>query len=163
MKRWDWNGVRRAARNPAGADWLRPFVAAVPWITVGVLLLMFHLIGGTFTAAEGVLFDLPDVGSGEGIETKLVAVVMPVTRDSARKENLVFFDDARYLLGDAASEAVFAEQLSERASKTGERALLVLADRRVAGGELMRLAGLVKGCGIDRLLFAERKDREESP
>ncbi len=162
MTRWGWSEAR-AAKNTVRIAWLRPFATAVPWITVGLLLLMFHLMGGTFTSAEGILFDLPDNGLSEGEETKLVALVMPMTRESTRRETLVFFDDARYTLGDDASEAVFSEQLSERATKTGDRALLVLADRRVAGGELMRLAALAKKGGIQRLLFAERKDRGREP
>ncbi len=159
MTRWEWS-ANRAGKTSAGVAWMRPFAAAVPWITVVLLLLMFHMIGGTMTSAEGVLFDLPDAGSAEGEETKLVALVMPMTRESARRETLVFFDDARYMLGDEASESVFIEQLAERSSKTGDRTLLVLADRRVAGGELMRVAALAKKGGVKRLLFAERKDRE---
>lgn len=158
MTSWGW----RESRMAHGADrlaWLRPFSSTVPWITIGVLLLMFHFIGGTFTSAEGVLFDLPSPGLAEGENTRLIALVMPMSREHSLRETLVFFDDARYVLGDQASEAAFVSQLSERSSKTGDRTLLLLADRRVAGGELMRLAALAKGTGIDRLLFAERKER----
>ncbi len=143
-------------------DWMRPFSAAVPWITVGILLLMFQLIGDTLHSAEGVLFDLPAAGLNEGAETKLIALVMPMTREGTRRETLVFFDDARFVLGEDASEAVFSSELAERVAKTGETVLLVFADRRVPGGELMRLATLVKKSGINRILFAERKEREQT-
>lgn len=155
MTSWGWNGTRARREPQVGVTWLRPLAAAVPWITVGVLLLMFHLIGGTFTSAKGVLFDLPSTGQEEGVRTKLVALVMPKPN-----ETLVFFDDARFLLGDPVSASAFGTQLSERAAKTGERSLLVLADRRVAGGELMKLAGLARASGIERILFAERRETE---
>lgn len=142
-------------------DWMRPFSVAVPWITVGVLLLMFQLIGNTLTSAEGVLFDLPDAGLSEGAETKLVALVMPMMSEGVRRETLVFFNDARFLLGDESSEQVLAAELAARHAKTGDDVLLVLADRRIPGGELMRLATLAKQSGIARILFAERKDKVE--
>ncbi len=163
MSRWNWS-VNRERKPSALGAWLSPFASAVPWITIGLLILMFHLIGGTLTTAEGLLFDLPAAAeSTEGAETKLVALVMPSTRESHRPETLIFFDDARYLLGDEPSEGVFTTQLAERAAKTKERTLLVLADRRVPGGELMRLGELAKKSGMTRILFAERKDREREP
>ena len=155
MTSWGWNAKRAKQEAQVGVAWLRPLVAAVPLITVGVLLLMFYLIAGTFTSARGVLFDLPSAGMDEGVRTKLVALVMPKPN-----ETLVFFDDARFLLGDPVSVSAFGALLSERAAKTGERSLLVLADRRVAGGELMKLAGLAKSSGIERILFAERRETE---
>ena len=149
MTSWGWNAKRAKQEAQVGVAWLRPLVAAVPWITVGVLLLMFYLIAGTFTSARGVLFDLPSAGMDEGVRTKLVALVMPKPN-----ETLVFFDDARFLLGDPVSVSAFGALLSERAAKTGERSLLVLA------GELMKLAGLAKSSGIERILFAERRETE---
>ncbi|MBO7482835.1 MAG: hypothetical protein J6U17_02965 [Kiritimatiellae bacterium] len=157
MTGWDWNR-ERSARGGAVA-WLAPLVAAVPWLTVGALLVMMHLVGGTLTSAQGVLFDLPAQGFSDGADTKLVALVMPMPRDNALgSSTLVFFDDARYILGEEASEAAFGEQLAERAGKTGDSALLVLADKRVAGGELMHLADIARKGGMSRILFAERRD-----
>ena len=157
MTPWGWNSARSRGFRSAGLPWLQPYVASVPWITVGLLFLLICRVGDTFTRAKGVAFDLPSAtGAPEGAVTQLVARVMP---DPQETKTLVFFDDARYVLGDQASEAAFVSQLSERSSKTGDRTLLLLADRRVAGGELMRLAALAKGTGIDRLLFAERKER----
>lgn len=157
MTRWGWS-ESRAAKGVDRLAWMRPFSSAVPWITVMLLLLMFHLVGGTFTSAEGVLFDLPAVGETEGAKTQLVALVLPMSRENSLRETLVFFDDARYVLGDAASENSLGAELAARAAKTGDRTLLLLADRRVSGGDLMRLAALVRSSGVERVLFAERKE-----
>ena len=152
---WGWNTDRSGMRRPAGLPWLRPFSSAVPWITVGLLLLMLYMISGTYTSARGILFDLPGaVGETDGEKGRLVALVMPVPQAT-----LVFFDDARFVLGDDASLAEFGKQLEERA-RTGEKVLLVLADRRVAGGDLMKLASVARRGGIERVLFAERKETD---
>lgn len=152
---WGWLADRDRSGAARGLAWLRPMSAAVPWVTVGLLLQMLVLVGGTLTTAKGVLFDLPEIGLSEGERTKLVALVMPMPH-----ETLVFFDDARYTLGDEASASAFVAQLTERAGKLGEKTVLVLADRRVSGGDLMRLAALVRKSGVERVLFAEKRARE---
>lgn len=156
MSPWGWKPERSAGVWRYGSPAMRPLVAAAPWLTVGLLLLMFHFIGGTLTAERGVLFDLPDAGLADGEATGLVALVIPMA-----SETLVFFDDSRYLLGDQTSVAAFSEHLAERISKTERKTLLVLADRRVAGGELMRLAEIARGGGAGKVLFAEKKTGAE--
>ena len=149
---WGWKPERTLGIWRYGAGWMRPFVAACPYLTVLLLLLMFHMIGEKLTSAKGMLFDLPVGNMADGERTDLVAVVVPV-----RHETLVFFDDSRYLLGDAASRSSLAERLTERAGRSGGKTLLVLADRRVVGGELMQLAAVARRSGLDRILFAERR------
>lgn len=154
----EWGWASRGYGSPASHDiaWLRPFVSAAPWVTLAILVLMVSLLGGTLAVREGVLFDLPDSGIAEGESASLVALLLPMSH-----ETLVFFDDARYVLGDAQSMDTFREQLSERSGKLKERTLLVLADRRISTGELMGFAASAKRAGIGRILFAERRRAEE--
>lgn len=152
MSPWGWKPQRTEGIWRYGVPAMRPFVIAAPWLTMLLLLLLFYLIGGTLTSARGALFELPDTGIAEGEATGLVALVMPVEH-----ETLVFFDDARYLLGDESSADTLAAHLTDRMSKTARKTLLVLADRRVAGGDLMRVADLAKRAGASKILFAEKK------
>lgn len=153
---WGWSA--RGYSSPSRHDiaWLRPFVAAAPWITVAMLLLMMSLLSDTLAIREGVLFDLPDSGIAEGESASLVALLLPMSH-----ETLVFFDDARFVLGDAQSMETFRDQLSERSVKLKERTLLVLADRRIPTGEIMNFAAVAKSAGMGRILFAERRRSEE--
>ena len=149
---WGWRRASDSGMWKYGPSWLRPLVVSNPWITVGVALLMMHLLSGTLTAAEGVLFDLPDSGLSEGDVTSLVALVTPM-----KQETLVFFDDARYSLDDGGSSAAFAEQLADHAAKSDRKTLLVLADRRTTSADLMKIAALARMNGIRRILFANRR------
>ena len=153
MKSWDWRskplrGVRKYAL------WLQPAAVAVPWIMVGMLLLMLHMIGGTLTASEGVVFDLPSTGLSDGEATPLVALVMSMPNGD---ETYVFFDDARYALGSDISISAFTTHLSERVAKTEGKALLVLADRNVTCEQLGRLAAVSRKCGLERILLAHKR------
>lgn len=156
MKSWGWMPSRNEGIWRHGAPWMRPFVVCAPWISLLLLILMFHIVGGTLTSAKGVLFELPDKGLEDGEATEMVAIVMPVARDT-----LVFFDDSRFALGDLSSVSSLRDQLSERVSRTDKKTLLVLADRRVAGGELMRIASIARESGVARILFAEKGHTDE--
>lgn len=158
MSSWRWRPERTEGIWRHGAPCLRPLVASAPWITVGLLLVLFWMIGGTLTTARGILFDLPErQGFADGEVTGPVALIVPT-----RHETLVFFDDSRYVLEDASSLSAFAAQLSEVASATDRKVLLALADRRVPCGELMRFAEIARQSGMTKVLFAEQKvSREE--
>lgn len=152
MTDWGWRPERTMGIWRHGAGWTRPIVAAAPYLTVLLLLLQFFLISGVLTVEKGVLFDLPEQGMDEGAATDLVALVVPM-----RHETMVFFDDSRYLLGDAASVRTLGEHVAARASRSELKSLLILADRRVSGGDLMTLAAVLRRNGIKRLLFAEKR------
>ena len=62
---WKWTPERTLGIWRHGAAWTRPVTAAIPYLTVMLLLLMLHFVGGTLTSAKGVLFDLPDAGLAE--------------------------------------------------------------------------------------------------
>lgn len=153
MSQCNWKSVRAKGAWRIGPEWLRPFLVAVPWITILLLVLMLHMVGGAIATSEGVLFDLPDAaGTGDGERASLVALVMPMPH-----ETLVFFDDGRYALGDETSASLLGEQLEERSNRSEDKTLLVLADRRVATGDIMRLSGIARQSGIKRILFAEKR------
>lgn len=155
MKTWTWKlDSSRGGMWRFGPRWLKPAVVATPWITVGLLLLMLHMIGGTLTAAEGALFDLPQSGITEGEATQLVALVMVMPNSN---EAYIFFDDARYSLGSDISVLAFGEHLSDRVSKTEDKTLLVLADRSVRCDQLGKIAAITRKCGLRRILFANRR------
>ncbi len=152
MSPWGWTPERSQGIWRHGAAWLRPLVAAIPYLTVGLLLVQLRFVSGTLTAAEGTLFDLPDAVPTDAVTETPVALMMPVPR-----ETLVFFDDTRYLMGDDASMRALGEQLASRFARREKQSLLVLADRRVSAGEMMRFASLAKANGVARILFAEKR------
>lgn len=152
MSQWGWTPARNLGVWRYGAGWIRPIAAAIPYLTVGLLLLMMQMIGGTLTACKGVLFDLPDGNFTDGDSQGMVALVMPVQR-----ETMVVFDDVRYLLGDAASMRSFAESLAGSSERREGKSLLILADRRVSTGHLMEVVSAAKRSGIGKVLLAGKQ------
>ena len=136
--------------------WARAFVAAAPWATVALLVAMFAVVSVRVTAAPGLAFELPECEVAEAQDDDLAAIVAPVPGQEDRA--LVFFDDARYILSDAASESSFSLNLAERVARAKNKTMLLLADRRVSSGVLMKLAGMVRRAGMTRLTVAEKRD-----
>ena len=153
MSQWGWTPARNLGIWRYGAGWSRPVAAVIPYLTVVVLLLMMHMIGGTMTSYKGVLFDLPDGGRADGEVSELVVLVMPV-----QHETMIVFDDARYLLGDAASMRSFGEDLANSVERRAGKSLLILADRRVSTGHLMEVVSTAKRSGMSRVLLAGKRE-----
>ena len=153
MSQWGWTPARNLGIWRYGAGWSRPIAAAIPYLTVCLLLIMMHMVGGTMTSCRGVLFDLPDGAMSDGETSELVALVMPV-----QHETMIVFDDARYLLGDAASMRSFGEDLSGSVERRTGKSLLILADRRVSTGHLMEIVSTAKRSGVGKILLAGKRE-----
>ena len=153
MSQWGWTPARNLGIWRYGAGWSRPIAAAIPYLTVCLLLIMMHMVGGTMTSCRGVLFDLPDGALSDGEASELVALVMPV-----QHETMIVFDDARYLLGDAASMRSFGEDLSGSVERRTGKSLLILADRRVSTGHLMEIVSAAKRSGVGKVLLASKRE-----
>lgn len=152
MSPWGWTPERSRGIWRYGSAGLRPFIAAVPFLTLLVVLLHLFVLNKTLTVAEGVLFDLPDAMPTDVIDEAPVALMMPVSR-----ETLVFFDDTRYIMSDAASLHALGEQLGRHFARSEKKSLIVLADRRVSNGEMMHFASLAKAHGVTHVFFAEKR------
>ena len=148
---WGWRPEGSDGIWRHGAAWMRPLVVSAPYLTVMLLVLMLHVAGNALTVSKGVLFELPDGDGMSGESTEMVAIAMPLQHDT-----VVFFDDARYILGDTASERSLVGHLSDRVGKSRTKTLLLMADGRVPGARLMRFADLARKGGVGRLLFAEK-------
>lgn len=156
MSEWGWTPERNLGIWRHGAGWLKPVMAAIPCLTVGVLLLMLYFVGGTFSSAKGVLFDLPTGEFSDADAVEAVVLVMPVSH-----ETMVFFDDSRYLLGDGASMRTFGESLSERMERSEKKTVLFLADRRISSGKLMELMSVARKSGAGKVLVAGKRGGDE--
>jgi len=152
---WGWSPARSLGIWRYGAGWMRPILAAVPYLTVGLLLLLLYFVGGTLTSSKGLLFDLPEGTFGDVEDVGLVLLVAP----APHSDMMVFFDETRYLLQDKVAMTRLGEDLAESVERSEKKTLLVLADCRVPAGKLLGLLAIAKRSGADRVLFAGKEPR----
>lgn len=158
-REWGWRPAQAEGIWRHGARWTKPLFAAVPWITLVLLLVMFVILGDRLTAAPGVVFDLPAPVGRQSAVAGTTMLVLPSANLGEAGGTLVFFDDARYVLGDPQSVALLREQLLARVQEDAAHAsLLVLADRRVTSGDLLQLVGIARASGVQRVQIAERRE-----
>ena len=158
-REWGWRPAQSEGIWRHGARWTKPLFAAAPWITLALLLVMFCLLGDRLTAAPGVVFDLPDSVGRQAVATTLTMLVQPSARADDARGTHVFFDDARYVLDDPQSVALLREQLLARVQENAARAaLLVLADKRVASGDIHQIVGIARAAGVKHVQIAERRE-----
>ncbi len=153
---WGWRPRQSEGIWRHGCAWTKPLFAAVPWVTLAILLALFAFIGDRLPQVPGLVCDLPARVAGQAEATGLAALVLPAA--GAGDETLVFFDDARYSLSDKMSVDVLRDRLSVRAGAEPSRTFLLLADRRVPAGDIMRLVDLARGSGLTRVQIAERRE-----
>ena len=158
-REWGWRPAQAEGIWRHGARWTKPLFAAAPWITLVLLLVMFGFLGDRLTAAPGVVFDLPAPGGRQTAAPDMTMLALPSANVGESGGTLAFFDDARYVLDDPQSVALLREQLLSHVQAGSARAtLLVLADRRVPAGELMKLVGIARESGVRHVQIAERRE-----
>ena len=156
---WGWLPPSDEGIWRYGAAWMRPFAVSAPWITLAIVLALAGLAGNRISMASGILFDLPRSDMQEAEPADLVALVLPLARESGGgEETFVFFDDARFTLSDPSSAAALQRSLEERASSGRSGVMQILADRRIPAGDIMEITGLARKAGVRRVHIAEKRD-----
>ena len=156
---WGWMPPSDEGIWRHGAAWMRPFAASAPWLTLALVLALAALAGGRFAVAPGITFDLPSAAVQEADTAGLVALVLPLARESGGgEETFVFFDDARFAISDPASADSFRRSLEERIAADKSGVLQLLADRRIPSGDLMGITELARKAGARRVQIAEKRD-----
>jgi biopolymer transport protein ExbD len=125
------------------------------------MLSVFGLATDRLALAPGATFSLPSApASGESATLPdLVVLIMPVEREnSTLEETVVFFNDSRYIFSDASSAAVFKSNLSKRASASETGVLMILADKHISAGDLLKLVDIARDAGVKSLQIAEKRE-----
>ena len=160
-RRESWSRQIRRHRNVYrfGGVWARTLLAAVPWINAAVLVVMLLAVHGQLAVTPGVAFDLPRAPLREGVRHELTALMIEVARDApGGEETLIFFDDDRFSAQDEDQMVMLAERLKDRMTLGRSRELLLLADKRVPHGDVVRFVNIAREAGMLRVNVAEKPE-----
>jgi biopolymer transport protein ExbD len=160
-RRESWSRQIRRHRNVYrfGGVWARTLLAAVPWLNAAVLAVLLLAVHGQLAVAPGVVFDLPRAPLREGVRQGLTALMIEVARDApGGEETLIFFDDDRYSAQDGEQMVMLSERLKNRMALGRSRELLLLADKRVPHGDVIRFVNVAREAGVLRVNVAEKPE-----
>lgn len=142
-----------------GGMWAHALLSAVPWIDCVIIAVLVLALNGRMVISPGVVFDLPRATFREGTHLGLTAMMIPVARDTpGGDETLIFFDDDRYSTRDTEQMSMLAERVKSRVTMGARSELLLLADKRVPHGDVMRFVNAVREAGVQRVNVAEKPE-----
>jgi biopolymer transport protein ExbD len=142
-----------------GGPWSQAVLSLVPWLNAVVLLVLLMAVNERMVVSPGVVFDLPGAALREGSHAGLTALMIAVERDApGGDETLVFFDDDRYSTQDADQMSMLCERLKSRVALGARRELLLLADKRVPHGAVIRFVNAARESGVQRVNVAEKPE-----
>ena len=142
-----------------GGVWAQALLSLVPWIDCVVLAVLLLAVNRRTVISPGVVFDLPRATFREGMYVGLTALMITVVRDTpGGEETLIFFDDDRYSTRDQEQMSVLAERVKSRVALGTRSELLLLADKRVPHGDVVRFVNAVREAGVQRVNVAEKPE-----
>lgn len=161
---WSETGLRRKLRfrSKIGAF----FLQVVPWINVAVIAALFITISRMLTISPSVNFELPAAPFSEGAESGATLVMIrgnalyggpSGNTDMAENNTLAFFEDIRYRIGSD-DERKLAEHISFYVRKFNGTQILLLADKNVLHGDVMKVVNIVRNAGIKRVNVAVKPE-----
>ena len=156
-----WSKLVRRHRNVYrfGGVWSQALLASVPWVNLLVIVVLLLAVNQRMVVSPGVVFVLPRAALREGAHAGLTALMIAVARDApGGDETLIFFDDDRYLTQDADQMALLSERVKSRVTLSASRDLLLLADKRVPHGDVMRFVNVLREAGVQRVNVAEKPE-----
>lgn len=158
---WSGVGIRRRLRMHGKGGSL--FFQITPWLTAVVIAAHFALVADQITIAPGIQFDLPAAPFTEGVSSApsivmLRSQVAAADAASPREDiTLVFFDDIRYRIGTD-DECKLGKDLSLFVNKFKPAQVILLADKNVLHGDVMKVVNIVRASGIQHVNVAVKPE-----
>ncbi len=132
-------------------------VSMAPWLDFVLLLLIFGLLESRMVLQPGVVVGLPDAPFSQGSGNGLVAVVLAVSDpDSGRSSAIVFFDDERFMVGNAEQMDAFAQALAAGVEAHPNAPLVLQADKAIPQGTIVEILNIASGVGVQKINVAVR-------
>jgi len=135
-------------------------VSMAPWMDVVLIIILFSLLQSKLVLQPGVVVDLPSAPFTEGTRFGLVAVVLSVgAGEQEQRQNVVFFDDVRFLVGQDDEIAGLEEAFRVSRERHDDDVLIIQVDQHVPHGTVQRVVRVARDAGIARINVATRDSR----
>lgn len=132
-------------------------VSMGPWIDIVLLIIFFLLLNSKLVLQPGTVVELPRARFRDGTHSGMVAVVLSVSGTSQRDgEDIVFFDDERFLFGNAEQKRNLQQAFAKRTRERPDTGLIIQADKNVAYGTVVDIMNMALDVGVEQVNLAVR-------
>lgn len=150
---------RRSIHARFGRSWFQNITSGIPWIDAVIIIMLLLVVNNRLTIVPGMIFELPSAPLRGGTHSGLTAVMIPVVQDvSAGSETLIFFDDERFSMKDEDLSERLTSKVRERIQASSSHDLLLLADKKIPHGDVIRFVNIVREAGVNRVNVGEKPE-----
>lgn len=126
-------------------------VFALPCLNLVIIAAIVFFNANRLTLKPGVVVDLPDGQSGEGVED---AADMLLIRAYDNSATYAFFNDVRFTIGDDAQSEALASELS--ALRADGRPVNLIAASNIPHGDVMAAVAIARRAGVSKVNLATK-------
>jgi len=132
-------------------------VSIAPWIDIVLLVAFFIHLESRLILQPGVVVELPKAPFRNGSRFGLTAVIMSVKgAQEGKSQEMVFFDDDRFLVDDEEQMQGLKEALASRAEEHPDDNLAIQSDHRVPHGTVVDIVNMALEVGIQKVNVGTR-------
>ena len=143
-------------------------ISLAPWLNLVLLIAFFLLLDSKVVLQPGVDLRLPEAPFTDGSPSGLPVVVLSISSPAGPREEIVVFDDERFLVADRSQMERFRERVAARAAGPSALPLVIHADSRVSHGTVLGLVNTARDAGVREISISVRdsaapEGREKTP
>jgi len=131
-----------------------------PWLNLVLLIVFFLMLESRLVIQPGYVVELPQAPLTGGLQSGMRVVVMSVEGIGKSREEIVFFDDERFLVREEEQMSKLLLRLASWAASHREDGLIILGDVHARHGTVARIFGMAQDSGIARVDVAVRPSAE---
>ncbi|MFO7936153.1 MAG: hypothetical protein R6V06_00915 [Kiritimatiellia bacterium] len=160
-KSWgDYIRRRRSIQYRFRHSWFLHISSGIPWIDALIIIVLLLAVDNRLTIVPGMIFNLPEAPLRSGAYNTyngLTAIMIPVVHNmTSRSETLVFFNDERFSMNDEDFAKRFSSRIQERIHVSSSHEMLLLADKNIPHGDVMRFVNVVREAGVNQVNVGEK-------
>ncbi len=128
-----------------------------PWVSVTLLVVFYLGLSQSFVLQPGISVELPQAPFNDGTRHGHDLVVLaPEPPAGKAREELVFFDDQRFMVRDAAQMDALRAALARATRDRPAMPVVIEADAAVRHGTMVRLFNMAQEAGSREVHLATR-------
>lgn len=130
----------------------------VPWIDAIIVSLFACIACGRFIYTPSVNFSLPKASAVNEWSADAPTIVMLRKNGTDGPVTLVFHDGVRYEISSEAEVRKLEKSIASGGSAAGSGEILLLAEESVPHGDVVRLVGIARKGGFDRVCVSVKPE-----